>query len=96
MESKNPHLSKVLQNGARLVEQQRRETLIDWSKIDFLRIPVEEDVTWWLRSTVLADGGTARKPARVMLECMTYGNKIDSPRLVDKYKSLPNAEEVLQ
>ncbi|KAJ3576049.1 hypothetical protein NP233_g686 [Leucocoprinus birnbaumii] len=95
MESKSPQMSAALQNGARLVEAQRRETAIDWTKVDFIRLPVQENVTWWLRVTTLADGGTQREPTRFMLECMTYGNRIDAPRLVDKYKSLPTPEELL-
>lgn len=96
MESQNPQLRKVLQNGAKLVEQQRKESSIDWSTIDFSTLPVQENVTWWLRLTPLTDGGTTKERARFMMECMTYGNKIDAPRLVDKYKSAPTSEEVLQ
>ncbi|KXN89083.1 hypothetical protein AN958_06352 [Leucoagaricus sp. SymC.cos] len=95
IESRNPRLKQVLQNGARLVEQQRRESAIDWSIVDFSTFPVRENVTWWLRSTRLSDGGTLEEPSRFMLECMTYGNKIDAPRLVDKYRTLPKPEELL-
>ncbi|KAF9446927.1 hypothetical protein P691DRAFT_803272 [Macrolepiota fuliginosa MF-IS2] len=95
MESKNPQLKKVLQNGAKLVEQQRKETSVDWSTVDFSALAVQENVTWWLRSTTLTDGGTETEPARFMLECMTYGNKIDASRMVDKYKNTPTSEEVL-
>ncbi|KAF5353197.1 hypothetical protein D9756_007781 [Leucocoprinus leucothites] len=95
MESKNPQMAKALQNGARLVEQQRRETSIDWSKVDFGKIKVQENVTWWLRVTMLLGDTRGGGAKRFMLECMTYGNKIDAPRLVDKYKSLPSPEELL-
>lgn len=96
MEGKNPQLTNILQSGARVVEQQRKDSMINWTSINFATLPVQKNVTWWLRSTMLTDGGTAKEPARFMLECMTYGNKIDAPRWVDKYKLAPTSEEVLQ
>lgn len=96
MESNNPQMMKVLQNGAKLVEHQRKETSVDWSTIDFTALPLQENVTWWLRLTDLADGGTSMAPARSMLECMTYGNTIDAARLVDKYRTAPTSEDLLQ
>lgn len=89
-------MMKVLQNGAKLVEHQRKETSVDWSTIEFTALPLQENVTWWLRLTELADGGTATAPARFMLECMTYGNTIDAARLVDKYRTAPSSEDLLQ
>jgi hypothetical protein len=95
MEGKNPRLTNVLQNGARMIEQQRRDS-IDWSTINFTALPVQSNVTWWLKLTKLTDGGTSRTPARFMLECMTYGDMIDATRYVDKYRLNPRSDEVLK
>ncbi|XP_006464176.1 hypothetical protein AGABI2DRAFT_226231 [Agaricus bisporus var. bisporus H97] len=94
MEGKNPRLTNVLQNGARTLEQ-RRQGPIDWSTMNFSTLPIRGNVTWWLKLTRLTDGGTLRTPARFMLECMTYGDRIDATRYVDKYRLNPNSDEVL-
>jgi hypothetical protein len=95
MEGNNPHLTNVLQNGARMIEQRRRDS-VDWSTIDFTALPIQSNVTWWFKLTKLTDGGTSRTPAKFMLECMTYGDKIDATRHVDKYRLNPRSDEVLK